>query len=101
MPQEPETAEVFRRITVVKAAVLRELADGWNEREAGERLGEPYATVRAQVAGLTRIVGLSSVRELGCWWREQRGAWVMFMVAESGARPHEIDQVREKRTNRI
>ncbi len=74
----------IERLTLRRVLLLRELADGFSEREAAERLGMPYPTVRSMAAELQEITGIGSGRELGRWWRRARGEWLAAMSAAAG-----------------
>jgi DNA-binding NarL/FixJ family response regulator len=76
--------ETLLRITVRRAEVLREMAEGFSEREAAEHLGLSYETVRSHAEELKLITGCSTVREVGRWWRRNRLAWANVMLAAAG-----------------
>jgi DNA-binding CsgD family transcriptional regulator len=67
---------IYQSITVRRAEVLRELAEGYTEREVAARLGIQVAGVRSHVEDLRAITGCGSARELGRWWRENRAGWL-------------------------
>lgn len=71
-------------LTPSRVGVLRELADDRTEREAGERLGITYDSVRSIVEDLKNKTGMQSVRELRRWWRENRGAWLAWCAVLAG-----------------
>ncbi|MBK7330085.1 MAG: hypothetical protein IPI85_13670 [Dehalococcoidia bacterium] len=72
-------------VHVQQGAVLRELADGRSERDAAERLGIAYSSVRSVVEELKNKTGLHSVREIGRWWRGQAGEWLAWCAEQAGA----------------
>jgi DNA-binding CsgD family transcriptional regulator len=63
---------VFHAITVRRAEVLREIADGRTLREVAAALGIERSGVRSQVERLKPLTGCENTRELGRWWREHR-----------------------------
>ncbi|MBK9343786.1 MAG: hypothetical protein IPN07_12315 [Dehalococcoidia bacterium] len=71
--------------TFSRVRVLRELADGRSERDAAERLGIAYSSVRSVVEELKNKTGLHSVREIGRWWRGQAGEWLAWCAEQAGA----------------
>jgi DNA-binding CsgD family transcriptional regulator len=77
--------QLFIQITAARARVLRELADGWKEREVAAHLGVTYNGVRSLVRELKAITGCSGVHELGRWWRAHREEWARFVTEAGGA----------------
>ena len=71
---------VFLQITLARARVLRELSEGWKEREAAVRLGMTYNGVRSHVRDLKGITGCEDVDELGRWWRANRKGWLRWLA---------------------
>ena len=70
--------------TPSRVGVLRELADDRTEREAGERMGIAYDSVRSIVEDLKNKTGLQSVREMRRWWRGNRAAWLAWCAQLGG-----------------
>lgn len=77
--------ETLLRITARRAAVLREMADGYTEREAARRLGISLTGLRSHLEELRNLTGLDSGRELGRWWRQERTVWLHVMSLQAGA----------------
>lgn len=71
-------------LTPSRARVLRELADDRTEREAAERLGMSYTSVRSAVQVLKRFAGCESVHDLRRWWRQNRDAWAEWLLEQGG-----------------
>lgn len=71
-------------ITHRRAQVLRELADGYTEREIAARLGMSVNGVRSHVERLRSLAGCATVRELGRWWRSERERWLAAMAVAAG-----------------
>jgi DNA-binding CsgD family transcriptional regulator len=71
-------------LTASRARVLRELADDRTEREAAERLGVAYASVRSAVQVLKRYTGCESVHDLRRWWRQTRESWAEWLLEQGG-----------------
>jgi DNA-binding CsgD family transcriptional regulator len=65
----------YDRVTISKARVMRELEAEFTAREAAERLGMAYETVRSNVEDLKTELGVQSVREIRRWWRANREGW--------------------------
>lgn len=84
MGNEAEEA-LSREITLRRAEVLREIAEGYSEREIAVRLGISPTGVRSHVEDLRRLTGCASMREMGRWWREKRAEWVDFVRFLAGA----------------
>jgi DNA-binding NarL/FixJ family response regulator len=78
------TGGVLLRITARRAEVLREIADGYSEREIAGHLGLELSGVRSHTEQLRDLVGCSTVRELGRWWRSHRREWVAAMCEQAG-----------------
>lgn len=76
--------DLSARITARRAEVLRELADSFSEPEIAEHLGLELNGVRSHVEQLRTIIGCSSVRELGRWWRANRDDWLESMREAGG-----------------
>lgn len=72
--------------TYSRVSVLRELADARTEREAAERLGISYHSVRSIAEDLKNKTSLRDVRELGRWWRENREPWAAWVLEQGGLR---------------
>ena len=72
----PRSDATFCSITLRRAEVLRELADGSTQPEIAARLGISVNSVRSHVEDLRNITGCSSGRDLGRWWRRHRDEWV-------------------------
>ena len=70
--------------TASLARVLRELADDRSEREAAERLGVAYTSVRSAVHVLKGYTGCENVRDLRRWWRENREPWAEWVLEQGG-----------------
>ncbi len=77
-------AIILWRITPRRAEVLRELADGFTEREAAAHLGISAKGVRSHAEDLKNLTGCASVRELARWWRANRERWIDLMREISG-----------------
>lgn len=78
------TRDVLLRITARRAEVLREIAHGYSGREIAARLGLTHSGLRSHVEALKEITGCSSTREMGRWWRTQRGLWLALMSMQAG-----------------
>ena len=78
----------FDWLTASPARVLRELADDRTEREAAERLGVAYTSVRSAVQVLKRYTGCESVHDLRRWWRQNRESWAGWVLG-AGRREQE------------
>jgi DNA-binding CsgD family transcriptional regulator len=76
---------VFDAITVRRAEVLREIADGRTLREVAAALGIERSGVRSHVERLKLLTGCENTRELGRWWREHRQEWLVHMADAAGA----------------
>lgn len=83
--------ERWNKITLRRAAILRDLADGLTEPRVAEALGLTLPIVRGQVEQLKNLTGCVSVRQLGRWWRANRREWVLAAVAAGGLRLPEPD----------
>lgn len=75
---------VFDAITVRRAEVLREIADGRTLREVAAALGIERSGVRSHVERLKLLTGCENTRELGRWWREHRQEWLVHMADAAG-----------------
>jgi len=82
---------VYRSITIRRAEFLRELANGFTEREISEHLGLTLSGVRSCLEDLRDLTGFRSGREMGRWWRDHRESWLQS-TAEAGG----ISNVPEK-----
>jgi DNA-binding CsgD family transcriptional regulator len=80
-----ENDSIYQQITLRRAEVLRELADGYTESEIAEHLGITVNGVRSHVGDLREITGCSGVRELGRWWRHNRHGWMRSRARVAGA----------------
>jgi DNA-binding CsgD family transcriptional regulator len=74
----------FDWLTASRARVLRELADDRTEREAAERLGLSYTTVRSAVQVLRGYTGYENVHDLRRWWRQNRESWAGWVLEQGG-----------------
>ena len=79
-----DLTRIFPRLTTHRASILRELADGRTLRESAKALDLSYAAIRSAVAELKLIIGVSSCRSLGNWWRENRLGWIEFAAGAGG-----------------
>ncbi len=70
--------------TCSRVRVLRELADNRSEREAADRIGVGYSTIRSVVSDIKAQTGLSSVREISRWWRSHRLQWLEWHAELGG-----------------
>ena len=83
--------ETLLRITARRAAVLREIADGYSGRDAARRLGITFSGLRSHIEGLKRLTGCASSRDLGRWWRRNRNGWLVTMSLQAGVTPASDD----------
>jgi DNA-binding CsgD family transcriptional regulator len=75
---------VFERITLRRAEVLRELADGRTDKEIAAKLGISVNGVRSHVEDLREITGMNHSRDIGRWWRDGAAAsWANFLARKS------------------
>ena len=74
----------YEWLTPSRLRVLRELTDDIPEREIANRLKMTYAGVRSIVEELKNKTGLRSVRDVRRWWRENRGLWAEWVLAQGG-----------------
>lgn len=74
----------YEWVTPSRARVLRELLDDIPEREIANRLGTTYAGVRGIIEEIKNKTGLRSVREIRRWWRDNRGPWAEWILAQGG-----------------
>ena len=79
--------DTLLRITAKRAAVLREIADGYSGRDAARRVGITFSGLRSHIEVLKQITGCSSSRDLGRWWRRHRNAWLVTMSLQAGVTP--------------
>lgn len=82
--------DAFHRITVQRARVLAELAEGWTARQASDRLGVTYNGVRSHLANIKSFTGCRTVGELARWWRANRVPWALFMLEAAGISPDQL-----------
>ena len=80
-------SQALQRITGRRAEILRELADGYSEREVAGRLGIELSTVRSHTEDLREITGSASLRDLGRWWRAHRTQWLDLLREQAGIGP--------------
>lgn len=71
-------------LTASRARVLRELADDRTQREAAERLGLSYTTIRSAVQVLRGYTGCENVHDLRRWWRQNREPWADWLLEQGG-----------------
>lgn len=84
MATQGQVHDCYDWLTASRARVLRELADDRTEREAAERLGMSYPSVRSAVQVLKGYTGCRSVRDLRRWWREHRESWAEWLLEQGG-----------------
>lgn len=75
---------LFLAITARRAEVLRELVEGYTQREVADHLGISTNGVRSHIEELRSIANCSSTRELARWWRLNREQWAAVMCAQAG-----------------
>ena len=80
-------AVALSAITLRRAEILREFADGYTQREIAARLGISVNGVRSHVEDLRDITGSASVRGLGRWWRDHRLEWAFRACMLAGVDP--------------
>jgi len=80
-------ASGLESFTLARVRVLRGLAEGRTEREIAECLHMTYHGVRSHFEVLKELTGCGDVRELGRWWRENRGDWHARLAREAGIVP--------------
>jgi hypothetical protein len=70
--------------TPSRVRILRELELERTEHEAARTLGVAYTTVRGHVAAIKERTGLRTVRHVRQWWRQNRAAWAVWVLAQGG-----------------
>ena len=73
--QEGHEQVDWARITYVRVAVLRGLADNRSERQIADESGVAYSTIRSHVTTLKNLTG---------WWRLAAPEWHRWCAVHAG-----------------
>lgn len=74
----------FDQITMRRAQVLRELAEGRTQRQVAATLGLTVSGVRSHVDDIMRATRFNNSRDVARWWRAERACWVRHMAHAAG-----------------
>jgi DNA-binding CsgD family transcriptional regulator len=77
-------------VTPRQARVLREIESGRTLKEVAEILGIEYSGVRSHIQRLKEKTGCADVREVGRWWRANRGRWLLGLAEAGGVELAEL-----------
>ena len=85
MSVQSHTRIDYEWITFSKARVLAQLEAEFTEREGANNLAMPYETFRSAVEDIKQRIGLSSVKEIRWWWRENYEPWCQWLAVQGKA----------------